>query len=319
MFNVSLQDHARDSTWYFGTRQMQGLIVSSVVMLALAGSLPWLIRRAYRTPRCTISNTPARLKLPFRNCRIPTANGKYLSGWFIAETDSRDRLPVVVIMHGWGGCAAQMLPFAGLLHQAGYGVLLLDARNHGSSDSDGFSSMPRFAEDLESGLNWLKEQPRTDPHRLFLLGHSVGAAAALLLASRRQDLAGMISIASFAHPRELMRRQMQSHHIPYYPIGWLILRYIERTIGFSFDEIAPGNTIRHIECPVLLIHGRADSFIPMEDSKTIYANRGGENVHLLLLDGAGHNSIEALSRHAEALLHFMNDCSPRHQDSEQPL
>ena len=319
MFNVSLQNHAGNPIWHFGTRQMLSLIVFTVVILAVAGSAPWLIRRAYRTPRCAISDTPASLKLPYQNCRIPTANGKYLSAWFIADNDSKDKLPVVAIMHGWGGCAAQMLPFARLLHQAGYGVLLLDARNHGGSDSDSFSSMPRFAEDLENGLNWLKEQPRTDPCRLFLLGHSVGAAATLLLASQRQDLAGVISIPGFAHPGELMRRQMQSRHIPYHPFGWLILRYIERTIGFSFDDIAPCNTIRHIECPVMLIHGRADNFIPMEDSKTIYANRAGDNVQLILLEGVGHNSIAALSRHAETLLRFMSHCSQQNQDDQHWL
>jgi pimeloyl-ACP methyl ester carboxylesterase len=52
----------------------------------------------------------------------------------------------VAIMHGWGGNADHMLPFAALLHAAGHATLLLDARNHGSSDSDDFSSMPRFAE-----------------------------------------------------------------------------------------------------------------------------------------------------------------------------
>jgi dipeptidyl aminopeptidase/acylaminoacyl peptidase len=70
-----------------------------------------------------------------------------------------------------------MLPFAALLHRAGLAVLLLDARNHGDSDDDSFSSIPRFAEDLEQGLGWLARQPRIDPQRLFLLGHSVGAAA----------------------------------------------------------------------------------------------------------------------------------------------
>lgn len=66
--------------------------------------------------------------------------------------------------------------------------------------------MPRFAEDLEHGLDWLLQQPDVDPRRLFLSGHSVGAAAALLVASRREGLAGVVSIAAFANPAEMMRR-----------------------------------------------------------------------------------------------------------------
>lgn len=296
---------------------MYFLLAAVVFGLILAASAPWLIRRAYRVPRIVVSDTPASQGLPYRDCRIQTANGKKLSGWLIAEENPVKARPAVAVMHGWGGCAAQMLPFATLLHEAGYAVLLLDARNHGNSDSDSFSSMPRFAEDLEHGLEWLKIQPGIEIHRLFLLGHSVGAAATLLLASRRQDLAGIISIASFSHPRELMRRQMRSHHIPYRPLGWLILRYIERTIGFSFDDIAPCNTIRRVSCPTLLIHGRADKFIPYTDAETIYAHRSGDHVHLLLLKNTGHNSIDAISRHREVLLHFLDNCPQSGQHSGQ--
>lgn len=294
---------------------MYFLFAAVIFGLLLAASAPGLIRRAYRVPRIIINDTPASLGLPCRDCRIQTANGKNLSGWLIAEKNLVAEKPAVAIMHGWGGCAAQMLPFATLLHEAGYAVLLLDARNHGRSDSDSFSSMPRFAEDLEYGLEWLKTQSGIDIRRLHLLGHSVGAAATLLLASRRRDLAGIISIASFSHPKELMRRQMRSHHIPYLPLGWLILRYIEKTIGFSFDDIAPCNTIRHINCPTLLIHGKADTFIPFTDAGEIYAHRSGDHVQLLLLENTGHNSIDAISHHGQALLHFLDTCLPKRDNT----
>jgi pimeloyl-ACP methyl ester carboxylesterase len=126
-------------------------------------------------------------------------------------------------MHGWGGNAEHMLPFAQLLHAAGYAALLLDARNHGRSDPDDFSSLPRFAEDLGRGLDWLARQSGVDARQLFLLGHSVGAGAALLLAAQRPEPAAVVSLAAFAHPADLMRRHLRSHHIPFRPLGWLVL------------------------------------------------------------------------------------------------
>ena len=36
--------------------------------------------------------------------------------------------PAVVVMHGWGGNAALMLPLARPLHEAGYATLFVDAR-----------------------------------------------------------------------------------------------------------------------------------------------------------------------------------------------
>ncbi len=284
---------------------MNTLILVVLVLLAGAILMPFLIRRAYRVPRTTRRRSPADLNLTYQTERIPTANDKNISAWFIPASEDLKNAPAVAIIHGWGGNAGHMLPFASLLHAEGYAVLLLDARNHGSSDSDSNSSMPRFAEDLEHGLEWLSHQSGIDPEQLFLLGHSVGAAATLLVASRREDLAGAVSISAFAHPVDLMRRQMKSHHIPYWPVGWLVLRYIERTIKASFDDIAPCNTIRQATCPVLLVHGEEDESVPPADAEQIYNNRLNDRVELLLLPKTGHDSRKSISTHGGSLVAFL--------------
>ncbi len=279
------------------------LVLSLALVVALA---PLLIRLAYRAPRIVEERTPSDYGLSFREVRVPTVNGKTLFGWLIPPVQTISPAPAVAVIHGWGGNAEHMLPFADLLHETGIAVLLLDARNHGSSDSDGFSSMPRFAEDLEHGLDWLAKQPEIDPSRTALLGHSVGAGAALLVASRRQDLSAVISIAAFAHPATLMRRHMDAHHVPYLPVGWLILRIIERTIKARFDDIAPCNTIRKTGCPVLLIHGAKDASVPVEDAQQIYAHRRDERVRLSVIPDAGHESIEAIGMHGRLLVDFLH-------------
>ena len=68
-----------------------------------------------------------------------------------------------------------------------------------------------------------KEQPEADRARLGVLGHSVGAGAALLVASRQPGLRAVVSIAAFAHPARMMRRWLAAKRIPYHPFGALIL------------------------------------------------------------------------------------------------
>jgi dipeptidyl aminopeptidase/acylaminoacyl peptidase len=211
----------------------------------------------------------------------------------------------VAVLHGWGGNAEMMLPLAQPLHRAGYAVLLFDSRNHGRSDSDGFSSLPRFAEDLEHALDWLAQQPDVDAARLAALGHSVGAAAALLVASRRRDLAAVASIAAFADPESMMRRFLAAHHVPYFPLGRAVLSYVQHAIGHRFSDIAPRNTIRQIHCPVLLVHGSDDVTVPVEDAMTIYAQRPGDQVRLLILSG-DHDSSRETERHAGELIDFLD-------------
>jgi len=130
-------------------------------------------------------------------------------------------------------------------------------------------------------------------------------AAALLVASRRRELLAVISIAAFAHPAELMRRQMRSHHIPYFPFGWLVLRFIERTIKADFDDIAPCNRIRQVTCPVLLVHGEEDERVPSADALRIYANSRKGRTDLLILSKTGHDSRDAISTHGDSLLTFL--------------
>lgn len=253
-------------------------------------------------------NTPQAVGLACREVAIPTENGKHLFGWFIPAAWG-EPAPAVVVLHGWGSNAGMMLPLAPLLHRAGYAMLLFDARNHGQSDSDGSSSLPGFAEDLEHALDWLALQPGVDAARLSVLGHSLGAGAALLVASRR-DLAAVVSISAFADPESNMRRFLASYHIPYFPFGH-VLRYVKQhTMGYNFSDIAPRNTIRRIRFPVLLVHGSEDDTVPVADAKAIYAERPGENVRLVILAG-GHDLTQQAERHAGELIDFFDQATGR--------
>lgn len=283
----------------------------TVLLYLLAGAvIAWLllgiaIRYGYRAPRHIEQGTPQQFGLPYRSVSVVGVNGKQLFSWYLPVERAEGPVPAVVIMHGWGGNAEMMLPLACPLHAAGFAVLLVDARNHGQSDSDTFASMPRFAEDMASGLDWLAAQPEVDAGRIALLGHSVGAAASLLLASRRSDVAAVVSIAAFAHPERIMRRQMAAKRIPFQPLGWLVLKYVERAIGHRFADIAPLSTIQKIHCPVLLVHGDADRSVPVEDAELILAGAGGRDVTLLTLEGADHDSVEHIDSHGGELVRFL--------------
>lgn len=260
-------------------------LVASAILVTLLWILRCLIRRGLAPDRIPEQRTPSSLGLSFDDVTIPTGNGKKLSAWFI-PAGGEGRAPTVAILHGWGGNAEMMLPLAGPLHAAGFASLFLDARCHGRSDEDTFASMPRFAEDLEGGLAWLAARPGVDAQRIAIVGHSVGAAAALLVASRRNDLAAVVSLAAFAHPATMMKRWLEGKGISYRPVGWLILAYVQHVIGHRFDDIAPMTTIRKVSCPTLLIHGAEDATVPAEEARQIHAARCGEHVQLRIVAGS---------------------------------
>lgn len=309
----------------------QGLIAAFTAGAAtLAGGralVHWGIRKGLAAPRVPHHTEPGAHGLAFETLRIGTENGKSLHAWFIpgpgraagadaeaatAAASARKEAevppaaaPAVVVMHGWGGNAALMLPLARPLHEAGYATLFVDARCHGASDDDSFASLPRFAEDTEHAFAWLSAREGVDPARIALLGHSVGAGAVLFAASRTPQVAAVVSVAAFSHPAAMMRRWLAAKRIPEKPVGRYILDYVQKTIGHRFDDIAPVTTIARIRRPVLLVHGADDEVVPIDEAMQIYAMRGDTPVELMTLTG-DHESFADLEHHMGRLVGFLD-------------
>lgn len=257
---------------------------------------------------------------------IPTANGKQLAAqWIPAGEGGPQRM--AILMHGWGGNGSQLRPAADALRGQRWSVLLPDARSHGRSDADTFSSLPRFAEDLEACLDWLhrhrSHSAQDDSHpQLVLLGHSLGASASLLCASRREDVSAVVSVSAFAHPEQVMRRWLAEYRIPFWPIGWLVNRYIESVIGHHFDDIAPVRTIARVKAPVLLVHGSEDDVVPLVCAEQLKA--AASNATLLVVPGRHDSFADEAGLNVKVLDWLGQDwpparCLPQEHLAQQPV
>jgi dipeptidyl aminopeptidase/acylaminoacyl peptidase len=280
-------------------------LIAGLLVLVWAARLAAhaFILRGLRAPRVAAQVSPLDLGYEAQSVHLPGPNGKTLFAWFIAARGVA-KAPAVLVMHGWGANASMMLSSAAPLSSAGFAVLLLDARCHGASGDEAFTSLPRFAEDIEAGLDWLALAPPVDAKRLAVIGHSVGAGAALLSATRRADIRAVISISAFAHPYEVMRRFLASHHIPYFAVGWYVLRHVQSVIGARFGDIAPIRSIARVRCPVLLVHGKDDDLVPFEDATRLLAAGVPGQVQLLAVQGR-HDPIEALQAEQSKLVDFL--------------
>ena len=279
--------------YYPGTILLALVIIIAAILLA--------VHIGFRAPRRIERNSPADYGLAYEAIHIRTVTGKQLFAWWLPVAKPA---PTLVVLHGWGGNAGLMLPLAVPIHRAGLNILLLDARNHGRSDSANFSSLPRFAEDAGAAVDWVKVHGRDPRKRVALLGHTVGAGAVLLEASRRDDIAAVISIAAFAHPEWMMRRYLDRFRVPGFLKTW-ILRYIEWVIGHRYTEIAPMNTACRVQCPTLLVHGMADETVPVTDAYAIREHCPGEKPELLLIEDGTHDSVEEFEHHADRLVAFL--------------
>jgi hypothetical protein len=99
--------------------------------------------------------------------------------------------PAVLLLGGSeGGLGSATHHTALVLQQEGFAVFQL-AYFGAPGQSDALEAVP--LELFDRGLDWLKAQPGVDPSRVAVMGASKGAEAALLVASRRPDLAAVVA------------------------------------------------------------------------------------------------------------------------------
>ena len=106
--------------------------------------------------------------------------------------------PVVLLVHGWGGHAAQMLPMAEAIAARGLRPVLVDMPAHGRSRGS-ISALPQFARAIDYVAARLTQQG-CELHAL--VAHSLGASAAAYVSSRGLGLRRLVLLAPPASPPE---------------------------------------------------------------------------------------------------------------------
>ena len=259
-----------------------------LLWVAIRVATPRVLARFFRVPHVPSGDTPAQVGLQAEDVTINGPHGRRLRAWFVPAPASGPQ-PAALVLHGWTGSASLMLPIAGPLLAAGLHVLLLDARCHGRSDDDSFSSMPDFATDAEHALAWLRADPRVDAERVVLVGHSVGAGACLMVAARDSRVAAVVSLSSMADPADFMGRAMRRRGVPRVAVRF-VLNQIQRAVGQRFTEFAPLATVARVRVPVLLIHGAEDPVVPLADAEALQS-AAPAGTALLVIPAAGHSAI----------------------------
>ena len=281
--------------------------MTALILIVIIVTLPLLglvigVQRGLRQGRPWNKISPADYGLVYQQVSIPTRRNRQLVGWWLPAPTARQTL---VVLHGWGSNAERMLPLAVPLHRSGYQLLLVDARNHGQSDTDTFATLPTFTEDLASAIAWVQARPGRQDTQIIPVGHSFGASAALLLAARRRDLAGVIALAPFAHPAQVIRPYLRQRHLPIFLLP-LVLGYIQRVTGHRFEDVAPINHVADIDCPVLLLHGEADEVVPLAEIGPLVERFPPGRAHLHAVPQAGHQVGALLESELPAVLSFLN-------------
>lgn len=282
------------------------LLILLLSLLIIVGALLVLMTKMYTNKFEAHIKTPGEYGIPFESVKYPTENERKLYGWWIpAPGDKGSSASTIILVHGWNRNVGRMMPYIKQLHPVGYNILVFDSRNHGSSDPDEFSSMPKFAEDIIASINYLEKKPECGIEDLAVIGLSMGGAASIYAASKDKRITKVITVGAFAHPAKVMKREIQKKHIPYFPVIWMFFRYVQYKIGVPFDTFAPINNIGKVNANVLLIHGELDDVVPVEDAQSMEKAGDQLKVKLWVISGKGHSDCHETQDYWNQIIAFL--------------
>jgi pimeloyl-ACP methyl ester carboxylesterase len=218
--------------------------------------------------------TPAALNLAYDEVRFPSSqDGIELSGWYIPRAGSRQ---AVILVHGFGSSRAhefggRFAELAGGLHERGFAVMMIDMRGHGASGDGHFSFGIRERYDVVGAVGWLKAQGFR-PGSIGVLGVSMGGAAAIGATADNPDIGALVDDCSFAEIYPLIEREWsKTTPLPrfFLPSTVLMGRLL---YGYAIWDSRPVDEIGKIAPrPILIIHGRDDTFTPVEHGRLLKA------------------------------------------------
>ena len=235
----------------------------------------------------------------YRDVAFP-ARGTNLTirGWY-APGPEGTASPTVVLANGIYSCrrdSVTLLP-AAMLHKAGFGVLVVDLRNHGDSDvDDGHAALggKEYA-DLLGAWDWLVKQGH-DPARIGLFGTSLSAASSLIAMGEEPAVAATWADSSFADVDALLGERASSLGFPAFLGGAVVP--VGRLLGEAdLGRRSPAGELAALAGrPIAIVQGLDDRQVLPHHAADLAAaaGRAGTAVEPWLVPGAGHQEAVLL-------------------------
>jgi carboxylesterase len=212
-----------------------------------------------------------------------------------------------LLLHGGGGGSAwDLKEFANILHErTGMTVWLPSITGFGTKPEDLLEvTLDDWLADVNSGLNRLLETCQ----KVFIVGHSAGGSLALLAASERNEVNGVVTWAAPYNIQSrlfgllptisripFLRKAIPERHESPAPgwlreKGWVGYEWIPTNIGIVMHDALKRlkGALNNVTCPALIIQGTADGNVSKDSAQRIFDGLTSERKEMHMVEGAPH-------------------------------
>lgn len=268
-------------------RRMFGWMLGAAILVfgvSYVGVSAFTADRLTQPTNRPLSIDPRQLGTEAEAWSTTTVDGITLRGWYLPTPEKRHLL---VMVHGMWSSWLEMAGLGRDLHRRGFDVLLFDLRGHGQSDPSRLYLGRRERVDLRAVLAWAKTRGFPD-ERVGWLGYSMGGSTVLMEAARNPEIRVAVVDSPYGDLPRLLDAQLSRHSgLP----SWFnpgILLAANWIYGVRTDDLIPIRFARSWgDRPVLLIHGEADSTVPIDQARELARNLGA-SCRTLTLPGVEH-------------------------------
>lgn len=228
--------------------------------------------------------------------------------------------PAVLLAHGWEGSAADLVPLAGALVDAGYRAVLVDFPAHGRSAGRRTS--------LVEWLRALRAVAGAVGPIHAVVGHSFGGLAVTVgLAEGDVSARGAVLLAPALGPAEFVERFAGMIGLPAERAAGMERRLADR-VGRNIASLDARRAARSLAIPALVLHDPRDREVPWEHARAIADAWAGSR--LVSREGRGHRRILADAETIASVVDFVArlddgattlrllDALPRHAPAALP-
>ena len=267
-------------------------LIQAAFVLLVAGPLILLkpVRRKKEWyARFTTFLEPKDAGLPQENIILETFDGWKLSCWFIPQ--KKKNHGTIIYLHGVGDCKIAGMAFARSLYEKGFNIFLYDSRQHG--ESEGSYCTYGFYEkyDVSAVTRYLQSRKEKEIGKIGLFGTSMGGAVAIQAAAINSHIAAVVSECSYTSLRIVfVDYQKRIIKLPWHFLRNIALVQSQKIANFKARLVSPLEDIKRVHVPILIVHGKNDTFIKSEYSKMLY-DAANKPKRLLLIDNADHNDV----------------------------
>jgi uncharacterized protein len=261
-------------------------VLAVFIVLAI---LTWLLlplARAYSLVSARHSDPSVPTDIGVADIGFDSTDGTPVRAWLaLAKVGA----PAIVLVHGFKTSREEMLPWARILHNAGYNALLLDLRGTGRSGGAAIGLGATETRDIVAAVQTASEEFRTD--HVAVLGISLGAGAVILAAADDPQISAVITDSAWTDQDFQLARlgviDLGPFRLPLPPLGVLA---VNAMVGADVTRARPLDAIARIAPrPILLIHSADDdnATTPVEGARKLFA-AAGEPKELWVAPRGGH-------------------------------